>query len=110
MPRSSANLTPLPVDDFLSEICDALADHRCVVVVAEPGAGKTSRVPPALLADKRIVKPDQYLVMLQPRRTAARSAAEWIGFEQGWKVGEEVGYQVRFETRTGPGTRLQVVT
>ena len=110
MPRSSANLNPLPVDDFLSEICDALADHRCVVVVAEPGAGKTSRVPPALLADNRIVKPDQYLVMLQPRRTAARSAAEWIGFEQGWKVGEEVGYQVRFENRTGPGTRLQVVT
>ena len=110
MPNLAPNRTPLPVDDYLSLIQDALVLHQCVVVVAEPGAGKTSRVPPALLADPRIVPPGQYLVMLQPRRTAARSAAEWIAHEQGWRLGAEVGYQVRFESRIGPETRLQVVT
>lgn len=110
MSHHKPSLQHLPVDDYLGEICAALATHRRLVIVAEPGAGKTSRVPPALVADGRILSPDQYLVMLQPRRTAARSAAEWIAHEQCWQVGEEVGYQVRFENRTSRRTRLQVLT
>lgn len=102
-------LPHLPIDDFLAEIRYSLADHHSLVLVAEPGAGKTSRVPPFLLADTTLVPPGQHAVMLQPRRTAARSAAEWIAREQGWHVGDEVGYQVRFESRIGPATRLHVV-
>lgn len=103
-------LPHLPVDDHLKAILDVLAERRSVVVVAEPGAGKTSRVPPAIVADRRLVKPGSHAIMLQPRRTAARSAAEWIGYERGWEIGREVGYQVRFENRTSPATRLRVVT
>lgn len=103
-------LPHLPVDDRLAAVREALVKHRAVVIVAEPGAGKTSRVPPALIADPAIVKPGSHAVMLQPRRAAARSAAGWIAHEQGWKLGGNVGFQVRFENRTGRDTRLQVVT
>ncbi len=107
---ATKSLPHLPVDDRIEAVRSALAKHRAVVVVAEPGAGKTSRVPPALLVDPRIVRPGRHAVMLQPRRAAARSAAAWIAHEQGWKLGETVGYQVRFENRTSRDTRLQVVT
>jgi ATP-dependent helicase HrpB len=73
------------------------------VIVAPPGAGKTTRVPPALLCFGRVI-------LLQPRRVAARSLARRIGAEQGWTVGEEIGWQVRFERRFGPSTRLLVAT
>lgn len=106
----SASLKPLPVDSFTTAICDALATHHVLVLVAEPGAGKTTRVPPAMMADPRLLAKNQHIVMLQPRRTAARSTAEWIATEQGWKLGEEVGYQVRFESRISPRSRLHVVT
>lgn len=102
--------TPLPVDSYLPEICNTLAASQLIVLVAEPGAGKTTRVPPAILADTRLTQAGQHLVMLQPRRTAARSTAEWIAREQNWRIGEEVGYQVRFENRVSARTRLQVVT
>ena len=100
----------LPINDFLGDILAAFAKNNCLVLVAEPGAGKTSRVPPALVTNPGFLPTNQHAVMLQPRRTAARSAAEWIAREQGWQLGGEVGYQVRFESRTGPKTRLQVVT
>ena len=85
-------LPHLPIDDYLGAIRAGLAEHSCLVLVAEPGAGKTSRVPPSMVADPALLKPGQHAVMLQPRRTAARSAAEWIAREQGWQVGEEVGH------------------
>jgi ATP-dependent helicase HrpB len=74
-----------------------------VVVTAEPGAGKTTRVPPALVDTGPVI-------LLQPRRAAARAIARRIALERNWTVGNEVGWQVRFERRFGPSTRLLVVT
>jgi ATP-dependent helicase HrpB len=97
------SLAPLPIDAAIDDIRAALVRHRAVVVVAEPGAGKTTRVPPALLdAGKAIV--------LQPRRAAARAIARRIADERGWTIGREVGWQVRFVRRFQPDTRLLVAT
>jgi ATP-dependent helicase HrpB len=85
------------------EILGAARKSRAVVVTAEPGAGKTTRVPPALVADGP-------LVLLQPRRVAARSIASRIAFEQGWTIGREIGWQIRFERRFSQDTRLLVAT
>ena len=76
---------------------------RAAVVVAPPGAGKTTRVPPALLADGP-------LILLQPRRLAARALARRIASEQGWTVGGEIGWQVRFDRQLSARTRLLVAT
>jgi ATP-dependent helicase HrpB len=95
--------TLLPIDEHLPRIAGLVRSHRALVVVAPPGAGKTSRVPPALLERGP-------LCLLQPRRVAARSLARRIADEQGWTVGEEVGWQVRFERQFGPRTRLLVAT
>jgi ATP-dependent helicase HrpB len=94
---------PLPVDPFLPAIGAALVRHRAAVVIAAPGAGKTTRVPPYLAAARRVI-------VLQPRRIAARALARRIASEQGWGIGEEVGWHVRFERRFGPSTRLLVAT
>jgi ATP-dependent helicase HrpB len=96
-------LVPLPVDRFIPDIRAALAASRAVVVTAQPGAGKTTRVPPALVADGPVI-------LLEPRRVAARSIAHRIAFERGWTIGREVGWQVRFERRFQPSTRLLVAT
>jgi ATP-dependent helicase HrpB len=72
-------------------------------VTAQPGAGKTTRVPPALAGDGP-------LILLQPRRVAARAIAQRISAERGWTIGREVGWQVRFERRFGPQTGLLVAT
>jgi ATP-dependent helicase HrpB len=81
----------------------AARERRAVLVVAEPGAGKTTRVPPALAALGPVL-------LLEPRRIAARAIARRIADEQGFTLGEEVGWQVRFERRFGPRTRLLVAT
>ncbi len=94
---------PLPIDPFVEPIADALRRSRAVVVTAQPGAGKTTRVPPALAADGR-------LILLQPRRVAARSIAQRIAAERRWTIGREIGWQVRFERRFGPDTQLLVAT
>jgi ATP-dependent helicase HrpB len=94
---------PLPVDPFVPGILAAARDRRAVVVTAAPGAGKTTRVAPALAVDGAVL-------LLQPRRIAARAIARRIAAERGWTVGEEVGWQVRFEYRYGPRTRLLVAT
>jgi len=78
------------------------------VLVAPPGAGKTTRVPPALALAG--IGGGRQVLVLEPRRIAARAAARRIAAERGWTVGEEVGYQVRFERRAGPATRVLVVT
>ena len=103
-------MTPLPIDRSLPEIVAAVRGSRAAVVVAPPGAGKTTRVPPALLAAGVLSPQHPTLVMLQPRRVAARAAAQRIAEENGWDVGGRVGYQVRFERVVGPSTRLRVVT
>jgi ATP-dependent helicase HrpB len=95
----------LPIDSFLPEIVEEVTDRLAVIVMAEPGAGKTTRVPPALLASGR-----GKWIVLQPRRWAAKLTAERIAEETGVRVGEEVGYQVRFENRTTVRTRLILMT
>ena len=96
-------LTPLTIDPFIERIVDDLRRARAVVVTAAPGAGKTTRVPPALAADGPVI-------LLQPRRLAARSIAARIAAERGWTLGREVGWQVRFDHKFSPDTRLLVVT
>ncbi len=103
-------MTSLPIDEHLPQIVAHARDARRLVLVASPGAGKTTRVPPAILAAKLLSAEHPNLVMLQPRRVAARSAAERIGDEQKWRIGEQVGYHVRFDRRIGRDTRLRVVT
>ncbi len=100
----------LPIDSSLPEIVDLARTRRCLVLVAPPGAGKTTRVPVALAGAGLLASDHPNLVMLQPRRVAARAAASRIAEENGWTLGGRVGYQVRFEKRVGPETRIKVLT
>jgi ATP-dependent RNA helicase HrpB len=93
----------LPVDPFVPHIVALVNRCRAAVVTAAPGAGKTTRVPPALAADGRVL-------LLQPRRVAARAIAHRIASERGWIVGREVGWHVRFDRRESADTRLLVAT
>jgi len=108
IPRSS--MIPLPIDPSLPAIVEALRVHRAVVVVAPPGAGKSTRVPPALLVSGLLATEHPAVVLLQPRRVAARATAARIADEQGWTLGRQVGFQVRFERRVTAKTRLRVQT
>lgn len=98
----------LSVAAVLPRLVAALAAGPAAVLVAPPGSGKTTLVPPALLAAG--IGGSGRIVMLQPRRLAARAAARRIAELGGWRLGEEVGYQVRFDRRAGAGTRILVVT
>lgn len=98
-------LQPLPVDAVLPEIRAALAHPGAFVLVAPPGAGKTTRVPPAL-AD---LLPGQ-IWLVEPRRVAARAAARRMATEAGQSVGDRFGWQIRFERRASAHTRVLVVT
>ncbi|HWE03428.1 MAG TPA: ATP-dependent helicase HrpB [Tepidisphaeraceae bacterium] len=100
----------LPIDAHLPDIVAAAREARSLVLVAPPGAGKTTRVAPAILRAGLVSADHPNLLMLQPRRIAARASAQRIADENGWQVGREVGYQIRFEKRIGPDTRLRVVT
>ena len=93
------------MDAILPEILESLQRTPNLVIEAPPGAGKTTRVPPALLD---LLSGE--VVVLEPRRIAARMAARRVAWELGEEVGESVGYQVRFEEKTGPSTRLRFVT
>jgi ATP-dependent helicase HrpB len=99
---------PLPIDPFILEIVDRVRRSRALVVTAQPGAGKTTRVPPALLGDDS--GNGGPLILLQPRRVAARAIAQRIAAERGWRIGEEIGWHIRLERRFGPRTRLLVAT
>jgi ATP-dependent helicase HrpB len=100
----------LPIDSELPGIVQRLRKSRSLVIVAAPGAGKTTRVPPAILR-AGLLSPDYpNLVMLQPRRVAARAAAQRIAQENHWEIGGEVGYHIRFEKKVSPHTRLRVLT
>ena len=98
----------LPVDEILPELMAALEQRREAVLVAPPGAGKTTRVAPALLNAPwaRTGK----IILLSPRRLAARAAAGRMAGERGESVGETIGYRVRLDARIGPKTRIEVVT
>lgn len=101
-------LNTLPIDEVLPELLAALADAPSVVLEAPTGAGKTTRVPLALLDVPWVA--GQRIIMLEPRRLAARSAARRMADQLGETVGETVGYRVRFDSKVGPRTRIEVVT
>ena len=100
--------TPLPIDDVLGDIAQALARSNAAVLVAPPGAGKTTRVPLALL-DAPWLK-GKKIIMLEPRRIAARASAERMAKTLGERVGDTVGYRVRFGSKISRNTRIEVVT
>ncbi len=99
----------LPVDAHLAEILEVLQNSRTLILRAEPGTGKTTRVPPALLEASWLGERDEVWV-LEPRRLAARLAATRVAQERGEPLGERVGYHVRFEKRDSPRTRLRFLT
>jgi ATP-dependent helicase HrpB len=101
-------MNSLPIDVLLPELCQALASRDEAVLEAPPGAGKTTRVPLALLDQAWLA--GQQIIMLEPRRLAARAAAERLASELGEKVGQTVGYRIRLESKVGPNTRIEVVT
>ncbi|MQT55537.1 MULTISPECIES: DEAD/DEAH box helicase, partial [unclassified Pseudomonas] len=98
----------LPIDEVLPALRQALRERHEAVLEAPPGAGKTTRVPLALLNEPWLA--GQRIVMLEPRRLAARAAAERLASELGEKVGETVGYRIRLDSKVGPTTRIEVVT
>lgn len=95
--------TPLPIDGHVDEIVEHVRAHRSAVIVAPPGSGKTTRIPPALAMIGRTI-------LLQPRRVAARVLARRIAFERGWTIGGEIGWQIRFERKFSDRARLLVAT
>ncbi|WP_296229623.1 ATP-dependent helicase HrpB [uncultured Pseudomonas sp.] len=101
-------MNTLPIDSLLPDLRDALSARHEVVLEAPPGAGKTTRVPLALLDAPWLA--GQTILMLEPRRLAARAAAERLASELGERVGETVGYRIRMDSKVGPNTRIEVVT
>lgn len=95
--------TPLPVDAYVDDLVSLVRAEKRAVVLAPPGAGKTTRLPPALTRLGRTI-------LLQPRRVAARALARRIASERGWTLGEEIGWQIRFERRFSARTSLLVAT
>ncbi|NNF03560.1 MAG: ATP-dependent helicase HrpB [Rhodothermales bacterium] len=100
--------TSLPVQSVLPELKEVLRKGTDAVLQAPPGAGKTTLVPPALLDEEWLS--GRKIVVLEPRRLAARASARRMASLLGTRVGGTVGYRVRMDTKVGPGTRIEVVT
>jgi ATP-dependent helicase HrpB len=100
--------TPLPIDAVLDELSRTLEAHNAAVLVAPPGAGKTTRVPLALL-DAPWAR-GKKIIVLEPRRIAARASADRMAKSLGERAGETVGYRVRFGSKISRATRIEVVT
>jgi ATP-dependent helicase HrpB len=100
--------TPLPIDAVLDQLAGMLARGNAAVLVAPPGAGKTTRVPLALLDEPWVA--GKKIIVLEPRRIAARASAERMAHTLGERVGDTVGYRVRFGTKVSRLTRIEVVT
>ena len=98
----------LPIEEALPALRQALARRRAVVLVAPPGAGKTTQVPPALVNESWLG--GRKIMILEPRRLAARAAARYMAQSFGESVGQTVGYRVRLDTKVGPATKIEVVT
>jgi ATP-dependent helicase HrpB len=99
---------PLPIDSVLGDVADALAAGTRLVVVAPPGAGKTTRIPLAML--QQDLAAGKRIIVLEPRRLAARAAARRMAEILGEQVGETIGLRMRFETKVSAKTRIEVVT
>jgi ATP-dependent helicase HrpB len=100
--------TPLPIDAVVDELRTALAARTAAVLVAPPGAGKTTRVPLALMAEGWLQS--RKVLVLEPRRIAARAAAERMAHTLSEVVGERIGLRARMVSKSGPRTRVEVVT
>ena len=98
----------LPIEALLPSLKQTLADNGGAVLVAAPGAGKTTRVPLSLLEEPWLA--GRKILMLEPRRLAARLAARYMAALLGEEAGETVGYRTRLESRSGPRTRIEVIT
>jgi ATP-dependent helicase HrpB len=106
--RSVQSMTSLPIDTVLPRLKAALSSGPAAVLQAPPGAGKTTRVPLALLEAPWLK--GRRIVMLEPRRLAARAAAMRMADVLGETVGQTIGYRVRMDTRVGPTTRIELLT
>jgi ATP-dependent helicase HrpB len=104
--------SPLPIDAALPELTAALRGNNAAVLVAPPGAGKTTRVPPILAAEPwaQLSGPTSRILVLEPRRLAARAAAARMAHNLGEAVGETVGLRVRFGSKVSRKTRIEIVT
>ncbi|HLX11961.1 MAG TPA: DEAD/DEAH box helicase, partial [Bacteroidota bacterium] len=98
----------LPIIGVIPTLLAALEKHKNAVLSAEPGAGKTTRVPVALLEAKWLQ--GKKIIMLEPRRLAAQRAATYMAQEMGERVGETIGYRIRGESKISKRTRIEVVT
>lgn len=107
MTQARPALEPLPIDAAVPRVLAAFDEARAVVVDAAPGAGKTTRVPSALLG---AIPSDKTVLVLEPRRIAAKMAALRVASEMGESAGQTVGYAMRFEEAVGPATRLVFMT
>src|SRR6516225_3341363 len=101
-------MQPLPIDPVLPQLIHTLRSNPCVVLRAPTGAGKTTRVPPALLDAG--LGGSAGILLVEPRRIAARAAARRMASERHGRLGDEVGYQVRFDRQAGNQTRILAVT
>ncbi|TVU87183.1 ATP-dependent helicase HrpB [Vreelandella titanicae] len=101
-------MSVLPIDQHLEHLKDSLAAHNRLVLIAQPGAGKTTRIPLSLLASHWAE--GQKLLLLEPRRVAARLAATFMAQQLGENVGQTVGYRMRGDSCVSAQTRLEVVT
>ena len=101
-------LKPLPIDSHLPDICENVRNNPITIIEAPPGSGKTTRVAPALLEMQ--FSAAQKIYLLQPRRIAAKSVGERIALEQGSRIGQRIGYQVRFDSQVSRDTQLIVAT
>ncbi len=97
-----------PIDSEMPSLLAAAAASQRIILSAPPGAGKTTRVPPALLDTAWLA--GRKIIMLEPRRLAARRAAEYMAAQRGERVGETIGFRVRGDARVGSRTRIEVVT
>ena len=104
----AANAPRFPIDELLPRVLASLAAHPRLVLEAPPGAGKTTQVPPALLDAPWLA--GRRILMLEPRRVAARAAAQFMAGQRGERVGETVGYRIRFDNQVSGATRIEVVT
>ncbi|MFN9626981.1 MAG: ATP-dependent helicase HrpB, partial [Planctomycetota bacterium] len=97
----------LPVDEYLGQVAQAVRKHSITAIEAPPGTGKTTRIAPSL---RSLVSDGKRIYLVQPRRIAARSVAERIAHESNQRVGQQIGYAIRFEQKISEQTQLVVVT
>lgn len=100
----------LPIDPYLDQIVEKILGPSPLILTASPGSGKTTRVPAALLKQLQQKKITQKIVVIVPKRIAAVGAADRIATENNWSLGEDIGYQVRFEKLCGVNTQLIFMT